>query len=179
MPVVCSVKVLLKSQPGVVSAQVNLASQNATVSYDPSQIQPEALRKSVQAIGYDLWLSLPRRSEELEIQQKKAYRKLKVRTIGALLLAAPVAFLGMRYHHPAPWQKFLEMISDWHLVVFGFGWPFFKRAFQQAKHGRANMDTLVAVSTGTAFFSALSILYILLFLKAEGWKPRYISRLLL
>jgi Cu2+-exporting ATPase len=155
-----SVESMLKSQPGVQNAQVNYAGQNATVIYDPAQVSPVKLRETVKSIGYDLLIQ-PSETDlsALEASQEKAYRTLKKRTIGALLLAIPVAVLGMLYHHPAPWLKWLELILS-APVVFGFGWPFFQRAFAQAKHGRANMDTLVAVSTGVAFlFSAFNTIY--------------------
>jgi Cu2+-exporting ATPase len=155
-----SVESMLKSQPGVQNAQVNYAGQNVTVIFDPAKISPAKLRETVKSIGYDL-LIRPSESDlsALEASQEKAYQTLKKRTIGALLLATPVAVLGMLYHHPAPWLKWLELVLA-APVVFGFGWPFFQRAFAQAKHGRANMDTLVAVSTGIAFlFSAFNTVY--------------------
>ncbi|MBK0404616.1 copper-translocating P-type ATPase [Adhaeribacter sp. BT258] len=155
-----SVESMLKSQPGVENAQVNFAGMTATVIYHPEEISPEKMQKVVQSIGYDL-LILPSEAdvEALEKQREKDYNTLKKRTIGALLLAVPVAVLGMMYHHPSPTLKWVELLLTLP-VVFGFGWPFFKRAFAQAQHGRANMDTLVALSTGVAFiFSAFNTIY--------------------
>src|SRR5688572_8304251 len=155
-----SVESMLQSQEGVEKVQVNYASQTASVKYHPGQVSPDAMQKVVKSIGYDLLIQPSEAdAEALEKKREKEYQTLKFRTIGALLLALPVAVLGMAYHHPAPWMKWTEMLLS-APVVFGFGWPFFKRAFAQARHGRANMDTLVAVSTGIAFiFSAFNTIY--------------------
>ncbi|HSI89790.1 MAG TPA: cation transporter, partial [Adhaeribacter sp.] len=155
-----SVESMLQSQPGVEKAQVNFAGMTATVAYHPQEISPEKMQKVVQSIGYDLLIEPSEADvEALEKQREKDYATLKKRTIGALLLATPVAILGMTYHHPSPTLKWIELLLTLP-VVFGFGWPFFKRAFAQAKHGKANMDTLVALSTGIAFiFSAFNTVY--------------------
>ncbi len=155
-----SVESMLQSQDGVEKAQVNYASQTASVKYNASKVNPKDLQKIVKSIGYDLLIQPSEAdSEALEKQREKNYRQLKFRTIGALVLGIPVAVLGMMYHHPSPFIKWTELLLS-APVVFGFGWPFFKRAFAQARHGRANMDTLVAVSTGIAFlFSAFNTIY--------------------
>jgi P-type Cu2+ transporter len=155
-----SVESMLQHQPGVENAQVNFAGQTATVSYFPDTVEPTNLREAVKSLGYDL-LVQPSESdiEALEKKQEQEYKRLKLRTFGALALAIPVAVLGMMYHNPSPAIKWVELVLT-APVVFGFGWPFFKRAFAQARHGRANMDTLVAVSTGIAFiFSAFNTVY--------------------
>src|SRR6478735_1581932 len=155
-----SVESMLQSQEGVEKAQVNYAGQTASVKYNPDQVSLNQLQKVIRSIGYDLLIqSSEADAEALEKQREKEFQTLKFRTIGALVLALPVAVLGMLYHHPEPWMKWTEMLLS-APVVFGFGWPFFKRAFAQARHGRANMDTLVAVSTGVAFFfSAFNTVY--------------------
>lgn len=155
-----SVESMLQNQPGVEKAQVNFAGQTATVVYHPEKVAPKSLQKVIQSLGYDLLVQPSDADvEALEKQREKDYKILKYRTYGALALAIPVAVLGMMYHHPSPGLKWLELVLS-APVVFGFGWPFFKRAFAQAKHGRANMDTLVAVSTGVAFiFSAFNTVY--------------------
>lgn len=155
-----SVESMLQSQAGVEKAQVNYAGQTASVIYHTNQVTPQQLQKVVKSIGYELLIQPSEADiDALEKKREKEYQTLKFRTIGALVLALPVAVLGMAYHHPASWMKWLELLLA-APVVFGFGWPFFKRAFAQARHGRANMDTLVAVSTGVAFlFSAFNTIY--------------------
>lgn len=155
-----SVESMLQSQAGVEKAQVNYAGQTAAVKYHPAQVSPQQLQKVVKSIGYELLIQPSEAdAEALEAKRLQEYQTLKFRTFGALLLALPVAILGMAYHHPEPWMKWTEMLLS-APVVFGFGWPFFKRAFAQARHFRANMDTLVAVSTGVAFiFSAFNTVY--------------------
>ena len=155
-----SVENMLQNQAGVEKVQVNFAGQTATVSYYPEEINPQKMQQVIQSIGYDLLIQPSEADiDALEKRREEEYKILKYRTIGALLLAIPVAFLGMAYHHPSQTLKWIELLLT-APVVFGFGWPFFKRAFAQAKHGRANMDTLVALSTGIAFiFSAFNTVY--------------------
>ncbi|RIV17571.1 Cu(2+)-exporting ATPase [Fibrisoma montanum] len=164
-----SVESMLKTAPGVYDAGVNYANQSAWVEYDNTATSPEALRQTVQSIGYDLVIEdeeEARRQQE-EAQQRR-YVALKRQTIGASVLAALVVILGMfvmelsgRFavaidHTLIRWGSLILTAP----VVFGFGGQFFVNAFRQARHGKANMDTLVALSTGIAFlFSTFNTVY--------------------
>ncbi|RYF46819.1 MAG: heavy metal translocating P-type ATPase, partial [Cytophagaceae bacterium] len=80
------------------------------------------------------------------------------RTIWALVLSLPIVVIGM-FFMSLPYGNYIMMALA-APVVFGFGRPFFVNAWKQARHGNANMDTLVALSTGIAFlFSAFNTLY--------------------
>ena len=71
------------------------------------------------------------------------------------MLAFPVAVLGMFFHH-LPYVNWVMLALTLPVVVW-FGKSFFVNAVKQARHGAANMDTLVALSTGVAFsFSAFA-----------------------
>ncbi|CCH54365.1 heavy metal translocating P-type ATPase [Fibrisoma limi BUZ 3] len=166
-----SVESMLKTAAGVRDAGVNYANQSAWVEYDDTATNPEALRQTVQSIGYDLVIEdeeEARRQQE-EAQQRR-YVALKRQTIGASVLAALVVILGMFVmelpgvnHTLIRWGSLILTAP----VVFGFGRQFFVNAFKQARHGKANMDTLVALSTGIAFiFSAFNTIY------PEYWTSR-------
>ena len=90
---------------------------------------------------------------QAEILQREAYDKLRRKTIGALLLSLPVFVIGMFFMH-IPYGNWI-MLGFTLPVLLVFGRDFFINAWRQLKHGHANMDTLVAVSTGVAFLFSL------------------------
>ncbi|MDR0581968.1 MAG: heavy metal translocating P-type ATPase [Prevotellaceae bacterium] len=147
----------IRSQPGVVSAVVNLASSNAVIEYFSGNIPLSRIREAVQAKGYDL-LTEDNRSETAGKIQAGEYRKLKRRTAGALLLSLPVVILSM-FFMDVPFANFWM----WALatpVVFGPGRRFFICAERQLRQRTAGMDTLVALSTGIAYlFSVFNTLF--------------------
>jgi len=149
----------LSKQPGVVKAAVNLASEIATVEFMPSLIQPQNLKEAVTSIGYDLIIDESENAkEELESIQQKAYRSMKQRTILAIILATPLLLISMFFMN-IPLANYIM----WALatpVVFYCGRSFFINAFKLIRHGNANMDTLVSLSTGIAYlFSVFNTLF--------------------
>jgi Cu2+-exporting ATPase len=153
-----SVESMLKSHPGVVEVNVNFANNSALVEYTPDTPLPE-LQKLLRSVGYDLIIAETEASQEqLEAQKEQAYQTLKRKTIWAGLLSLPVVVIGMFLHH-LPSASWL-MLAFTTPVVFWFGRGFFVNAFKQARHLQANMDTLVALSTGIAFaFSTFNTFY--------------------
>ena len=149
----------LNKQPGVCQASVNYAAATALVEYDPSQTSPEALQHAVQEAGYDLVITYDEHAaDEVEEAHRKKYQLLKRRTTWAILLAIPIAVIGMGFMD-RPWAGW----STWLLstpVVFWLGRSFFVNAWKQLRHGSANMDTLVAGSTGVAYlFSVFNLFF--------------------
>ena len=149
----------LNHQPGVSKAAVNYASGAATVEYDPAQCSPEALQQAVQAAGYDLLIKKDENTlEEAEQAHEQRYRDLKFRTTWAIVLSVPIVIIGMFLMN----MPYANLIM-WALstpVVFWLGRGFFVSAWKQLKHGSANMDTLVANSTGIAYlFSLFNMLF--------------------
>ncbi|TNE48314.1 MAG: copper-translocating P-type ATPase [Bacteroidetes bacterium] len=152
-----SVESIVAGQPGVSEASVNYANQSLTVTYDNSQTNAETLQQAVQSIGYDLIISEENASEEQAVKQQEHYHQILRDTIGAGILALPVFLLGMFF--PDFPNANLIMMALAAPVVFGFGRRFFIHAWKQARHLQANMDTLVALSTGIAFlFSTFNTL---------------------
>ena len=149
----------LNAQKGVSSANVNLAAANVTVEYDPSKISSEGIRDVVQALGFDMMVDedddddsdLSAAADQMHVRR---FESLKKRTIWAIIFSVPLTVVSM---------FFMEMpcagLIMWALatpVLFLFGRDFFKGALTQAKHRTANMDTLVALSTGIAYLFSLS-----------------------
>lgn len=153
-----SVESMLKSSEGVLDAGVNFANNTAWTEYDILKTNPEALRKSIQSIGYDMILDAENSDQIQADLQEKNYQQIKLRTIGASILAFPVFIIGM-FFMDMPYGTWISMMLS-APVVFWFGRNFFSNAWKQAKHGMANMDTLVALSTGIAFiFSVFNTIY--------------------
>ncbi|MGI6862444.1 heavy metal translocating P-type ATPase [Bacteroides sp. KG156] len=157
----CAARVdkILNHQPGVSKATVNYASGMATVEYDSAQCSPEALQKAVQDAGYDLLIGQDKHKlEEAEQAHDKRYAALKFRTVWAIALSCPVVVVGM-FFMDMPYANLL-MWAFSTPVVFWLGRGFFVSAWRQLKHGNANMDTLVANSTGIAYlFSLFNMLF--------------------
>ncbi len=144
-----SVESMLKSAPGVKDAGVNFANQTAWVEYDQKQTKPVDLQNTVRSIGYDLVVDVDDPQAVQEEAQRKHYEAVKKRTIWSSILSVPVVIIGM-FLMDMPYGTYISMVLT-APVVFYFGRNFFVNAWKQARHGKANMDTLVALSTGIAF----------------------------
>ncbi len=154
---------------GVVAAEVNFARATVRVTYLPQTVSPEALRAAVVRAGYDLLADDAPAEEEAERLRARHYRALKRRTLWAVGLSLPVAVASMAFMDVA-WVNYLV----WALstpVVFLLGGEFFRNAWKQLRHGSANMDTLVAVSTGVAYLFSLANLLFPRFWLARGIVP--------
>lgn len=160
-----SVESMVGAQPGVSQAAVNFASQTLQVSYDPDQIALTDIQKNVQEIGFDLIIDQENAQEKQEEEQYNRYQALKKRTIAAAILTLPVFIIGM-FFMDMPYGNWIMMVLS-APVLFYFGRNFFINAFKQAKNGKANMDTLVSLSTGIAFlFSVFNTFF------PEFWHTR-------
>lgn len=144
-----SVSSMLDSVPGVKEATVNFANQTALVTYDEDQATPEVMRNALRSIGYDLVIATHNREEIQQQAQQSHYQALKTRTIIAIILSLPVVVIGMFFMN-IPYANWIMCILSTP-VVFWLGKGFFVNAWKQARHGKANMDTLVALSTGIAW----------------------------
>ncbi len=152
---VARVEKALAAVPGVVQAQVNLATRQAKVKYDARQVTLEALKEAVQAAGYQVERTFrgagrPSARPEVETQ---AFRR---RFLVALGLSLPVFVAAM-----TPWvtagfglsrqqNHFLQFLCA-SPVFFLCGWPFIQGALKAARRFAASMDTLVTLGTGAAY----------------------------
>lgn len=161
-----SVESILAQQPGVISAAVNFATQTVQVEYIPETISEAEMKRAIQGIGYDLVITdtLVAREEVAKMQQSH-YESLRKRTIWAAVLAIPLGILGM-FFMDLPYIEYVLWALSTPLVLW-LGRSFFVNAWKQARHRSANMDTLVALSTGIAYiFSVFNTLF------PEFWHSR-------
>lgn len=151
---VARVQNTLRECPGVVSANVSLASNSASVDYDPSVTGPAKLEKAVEDAGYGLVVDDSDEAEEEADRLHEDYlRNLKKDTIAAVVLAAAVMLPGMAACSFPGKGVAAAVLSAVSLAVCGR--RFFVTAWKQALHGSMNMDTLVALSTGISFLFSL------------------------
>ncbi|RJR46286.1 MAG: cation-translocating P-type ATPase, partial [Deltaproteobacteria bacterium] len=152
---VARVEKALAGVPGVEQALVNLATRQARVRYDAQRAAVKNLQSAVQEAGYEVtgWAleAPPPVAPEVEAQN------LKRRFLLALILSLPV-FLGGMVPPLTAWlgvsPGFLAylLLAFTTPVLFYSGAPFFRGALSAARHGAANMDTLVALGTSAAYF---------------------------
>jgi P-type Cu2+ transporter len=163
-----SVESMLKSQKGVVDATVNFANSSAWVEYQPNSANISEFKTAIQSIGYDLLIEEAGQSKQDEIQQSH-YKELKSRTIWASVLALPVVIIGM-FFMSMPYANWIMLVLATPVILW-FGRGFFINALNQAKHGKANMDTLVALSTGIAYLFSLFNTLFPHFMHSQGQHP--------
>lgn len=149
----------LNGLPGVYQATVNYATAVAQVEYNPEVCSDATLQSAVQDAGYDLLVDtgedVADKAEEIRLTR---YRKIKRRTVVALLLSLPIMVISMFFEDISSLKYVLWILAT--PVVFGLGREFYINAWRQLKHGTSNMDTLVAVSTGIAYtFSVFNLLF--------------------
>ena len=177
---VARVEKTLKKIDGVEVANVNLATEAVMLSYDPAKTELLKLAEAVENAGYKLVLPAAKKISEgrdgtkdtsedsLKSRQEKSYRQLKREFIFALTLAVPVMILNMI--SMTAWfvsaipltmdevNKILLLLTT--PIIFISGKRFYKAAWQQAKHFAADMNTLVAVGTGTAYlYSTMLVMF--------------------
>lgn len=156
---------MLKAQEGVQNAVVNFANASASVSYNPALAKEIELKHVIQSIGYDLVIDETAEGE-LEQLRDREYIRLRNRTILAIILSLPLVIIGM-FAIGLPYANYIMWLLATP-VVFVLGRQFFIGAWKQARHASANMDTLVALSTGIAYlFSAFNTVY------PQFWESRH------
>ena len=160
----------LNGLPGVYQATVNYATAVAQVEYNPEVCSDATLQSAVQDAGYDLLVDTGEdaadKAEEIRLTR---YRKIKRRTVAALLLSLPIMVISMFFEDISSLKYVLWILAT--PVVFDLGREFYINAWRQLKHGTSNMDTLVAVSTGIAYtFSVFNLLFPVFWL-SRGIEP--------
>lgn len=150
---------ILIAKPGVIDASVNFATASLLVEYLPDLITPDEMKAALQEVGYDLVIDTENGTQEsIDDLKEKKFNKLRKQTIGAILLSLPVVVIGMFFMNMPYANEIMWILST--PVVLIFGRDFYINAWKQARHKSANMDALVALSTGVAYiFSVFNVLF--------------------
>src|SRR5438105_7176508 len=162
----------LKKVPGVQDASVNFATEQATVIYDPLQTSIEQMVQKVEAVGYKATLQQPAQGSTavsdmlgtpapaLQQEDEQSRRKLAEIThkrnllILGIVLTMPVLILNMFFMNRFPGENFLLLALTtpvWAIV----GWEFHRGALKTARHGSANMDTLISLGSTAAYIMSV------------------------
>lgn len=145
----------LNTLKGVNSASVSLPGRSALIDFNPQVISLEKMKAEINALGYDLVIDKETSVEEIE---KREYVLLKRKTALSWLFSIAVMCVSMRWIDLGS----REITNQVALLIalanmLYCGRQFYVSSFRQLRHGSANMDTLVALSTGIAFlFSAFN-----------------------
>lgn len=158
----CSARIekKLSSMEGVAEARVNLATERATVRYDPGKVKVSEIIAAVESLGYGADLADSSTDREKEMREKEI-KSLRTTFILSACLTAPL-LLGMilwmaglrgpvvTFLHN-PWFQ-LALATP---VQFIIGSRFYRHAWLALKSGSANMDVLIAMGTSAAYFFSL------------------------
>ncbi len=141
----------IEKSPNVSEVRVNLVENTATVvSHANTDVDIESeVSQLVKNAGYAV-------VEKQDQNHEHNTSIWKTPTGWALILTLPIVVLSMFVTHFPLRQELVGVLTA--VVVFGFGREFFVNAWKQVKHGSANMDTLVALGTGTAFFASVAVM---------------------
>ena len=131
----------LAGAAGVERAQVNLATNTATVEFDPERAQVHDFVDAIEDLGYGV--------PESEAEAAAAEPDYARRLIVAVVFALPVMLLGMA--HRLPWLQLALTLP----VIFYAGAGFYTAAWSALRHASANMNSLIALGTGAAFLYSL------------------------
>jgi Cu+-exporting ATPase len=165
----------LKKVPGVIEANVNLATEKAAVIYDPALTNLEQMVQKVEAVGYQATpeiatlqqpaqemaagsitettgaslVPIPQEDELGRRRQAEIIRKRNLLILG-IVLTVPVVILSMFFLNQFPGENYLLLALTtpvWAIV----GWEFHRGALKSLRHGSANMDTLVSLGSTAAY----------------------------
>ncbi len=145
----------LNQTEGVQSASVNLPARTALIDYDETVTSPEQIKESLAAIGYDLVIEEDRNVEAIE---RRAYTGLMMKVVASWVIAAVVMAISMGWINIGTRDTANQSMLILALLNILYpGRQFYVNTVRQLMHASANMDTLVALSTGISFlFSAFN-----------------------
>lgn len=168
----CSAAVerVTRKMEGVQESNVNLATNKMTITYDESKVSPEDIISRVEKAGFGAALEQIKEKEqekEEKLEQEEAQHKIRQRVIGSILFAVPLLYISMGHMLPfkLPLPQALSMEENplnyalaqliLTVIVLAFGRKFYIVGFKTLFHGHPNMDSLVAIGTGSAFLYSL------------------------
>lgn len=153
----CSARVeqKLNALDGIQSAAVNLPARTALVEYDPQRITLQQMKDELGKIGYDMVIEEDR---NVEVIEHRAYTTLRNKVCASWLFALLVMAISMGWINIGTREVANQTMLILSLLnIIYCGRQFYMTAWQQLIHASANMDTLVALSTGISFlFSAFN-----------------------
>ena len=157
-----AVERVTRKMEGVSESNVNLTTALLTISYDEAKVTPEAIIKKVDRAGFGAELYIEKKQETEEVGEK-AVRKTKHELIANIILSIPLLYICFGHMLPItlPLPAFMDMhkapltfaLVQMVLTIFVLinGRKFYIVGFKSLLKGHPNMDSLVAIGTGSAF----------------------------
>jgi Cu2+-exporting ATPase len=152
-----SIESYLKPLAGILEVAVNYPNQSVALEYDNKKISIETIQQKVKEIGYTLILGTSQDTQKVfeELEEKRLVT-LKTKLIFSSIFSIPIFVMAMFFMGKIPYDNWIMMALSLP-VLFWCGAEFYTIAWKKLTHFSANMDTLVALSTGIAFiFSAFN-----------------------
>jgi Cu+-exporting ATPase len=157
----------LSRSEGVENASVNLATERATVKFDPHVTSVDRIVGTIRDAGYDAIVPAADESRADAVDEharirREEYENLRLRFIVATVLALPVLIIAMSHGRIAaldfPGVRWLQLILTTPVVIY-CGAQFYRGAWAAVRHRAADMNTLIALGTGTAYvYSVVALL---------------------
>jgi P-type Cu2+ transporter len=166
-----SLETWLVAKPGVKSVAVNYPNQSAQIEFDEGQIEEAGLAKAAKEIGYGLITGSDTQQQQAKTEALDSrLKELKLKLAVSIVFSVPLFVIAMFMMGVIPGENWLMLLLATPVLIYS-GSEFFVTAFKQAKHGKTNMDTLVALSTGVAFLFSLFNTFYPQFLEERGMHP--------
>ncbi len=144
-------RTLLKKTPGVIAANVNYATESASIEYSPKQVAPAEIIAAIKRAGYGV-VKKPIKVNDIA---NKFWIGL-IFTLPLFLLSMSRDFGLIGEWADASWVNWL-MLAMTLPVQFYVGWDFYVGSWKSLRNGAANMDVLVAMGSSAAFFYSLLV----------------------
>ena len=146
-----SIESYLKPQDGILTVAVNYPNQSVTLEYNKDKTSIETIKQKIKEIGYTLILGTSQDTQKVfEALEEKRLASLKARLIFSAIFSIPIFVMAMFFMGKLPYENWIMMVLSLP-VLFWSGAEFYTIAWKKLKQFSANMDTLVALSTGIAF----------------------------
>ncbi len=164
---VAKVEGALAGLPGVAKANVNFATEKATVVYDPEALAPEDLTAAVEGAGYSAMLTTDEVLADLEVEEarRRESREIFIKFVFSASVAVVIMILSMG-HMNLPLIKEIPERTLFYIlfalatpVQFWAGWQFYRGAIGAARHRTTDMNTLVAVGTSAAYLYSVVVTF--------------------
>lgn len=147
----------LKQVEGVTAAAVSLATERASVEFDPARVPLERLLAAIRSVGYqaempDESAAVGDHADQAQTDDRRLLWEWLPRVATALVVLACLLISMRSSMHASAWQ----LLALGTLAQGYVGWPFLKVAIQRLRFGSASMDTLVALGTGAAYAAGVT-----------------------
>ncbi len=153
-----SIEKALNNKEGVYNATVNFATEKVSVEYNPEQISFAGIKKTIQDVGYQV-IEPEKTVQDAEGKERQRHiQRLKILLAASVALTIPIILLMLFPVLPMQQNNILMFILATP-VQFIVGWTFYVGAYKGLRNKTANMDTLIAMGTSTAWLYSTAVTF--------------------